>query len=216
MQYLSSQYLADSSLSQDVSQSTFFKATSPIPLVATTSTTSETSASSEEEIELDEYNSNSCMMTILQVLDHLQSKFGNTYDKQEMPKWMFELHTKFTTTSSPNVILFILKIIINKPDYFVPYATYWIKPILRNVTSGVVGEKFNYFLRDICILFLKWNVIPKDSTEEKQLYSQFMNHLIKNCAYHDREIVKSNLTLFKLFTEKWKGKFTPSKVSARL
>jgi DNA-dependent protein kinase catalytic subunit len=178
MQYLSSQYLADSSLSQDVSQSTFFKATTSVTPVNITASNS--TAASAEEIELDEYNSNHCMMTVLQVLDHLQSKFGVTYDKQEMPKWMFELHTKFTTASSPNVLLFILKVIINRPEVFLPYSNYWVKPILRNVASGIVGDKFNYFLRDICILLLKWNVIPKETSEEKQLYSQFM---VKIFAY---------------------------------
>jgi hypothetical protein len=46
----------------------------------------------------------------------MQTKFGADYQKNEMPKWMAELHQKITTKDSPNnVPLFIAKIVCNRP-----------------------------------------------------------------------------------------------------
>ena len=153
------------------------------------------------------------MMTILRIIDHIHSKFDiNEQDKTQMPKWMYELHSKFIPSEHINILLFILKIIINKSEIFEPYCNYWYKNIIKLVISGMIGDTFHYYLRDICILLLKWNIIPKENSEEKNIFSSFMNHLIKNIVYtNSKDVIKSNLTLFKLFTEKWKGKFSPSK-----
>jgi hypothetical protein len=172
---------------------TFLGAAPAAPVAAASPTTdvdtpaNKDTASTEQEIELDELNRNPCMMTILSVIDHCQEKFGPTYDKAEMPKWMFEIHSKFVQTGTlvnftitlldvPNVLLFITKIIINKPEIFAPYAKFWVKSILRVVISGYLGQHFNYFLRDVCILLMKWNVIPEP--EERDIYSQFMVTLL--------------------------------------
>ena len=46
----------------------------------------------------------------------MQSKFAGDYQKNEMPKWMVELHTKMSAKDAPhNVPLFIAKIICNRP-----------------------------------------------------------------------------------------------------
>jgi hypothetical protein len=109
----------------------------------------------------------------------MQTKFGGDYQKGEMPKWMAELHTKMTSKDSPsNVPLFIVKIICNRPvvrEYFIcalvysylyfkvfePYAGFWMRPLLNLATLTDLGNGFHYFLRDICILLLKWKGIPR-------------------------------------------------------
>ncbi len=63
-------------------------------------------------------NSNPCMKTVIHVIDHMMAKFGNTYAPDEMPKWMYEIHTSYTTTDKHNVQLFILKIILNRSTIF--------------------------------------------------------------------------------------------------
>lgn len=46
----------------------------------------------------------------------MQAKFGADYQKNEMPKWMSELHLKMSAKDAPNnVPLFIAKIICNRP-----------------------------------------------------------------------------------------------------
>jgi hypothetical protein len=39
---------------------------------------------------------------------------------------------------------------------FEPYASFWIKPLLNLAVSPESGNGFHYFLRDICIVLLKW------------------------------------------------------------
>ncbi len=101
LRYISSQYLADSSLSQDISNTSFFgkenedneaqeEVDKPREEAANTSSAEETG----ELIELDPINSNPCMLSLLRLIDHLQKQFGATYSKEEMPKWMKELHIK--------------------------------------------------------------------------------------------------------------------------
>lgn len=66
---------------------------------ATPSTQAATNAT-KDELELDDINSNSCMPIILDLIDTMEQKFGATYDKSEMPKWMYELHSKFTNSGN--------------------------------------------------------------------------------------------------------------------
>lgn len=75
--------------------------------------------------------------------------------------------------SHTNIRLFILKIVINRPDAFKNYSSYWIRPIMRTALTDL-GNGFNYFVRDVCILFLKWGIQPKDTNEDRSVASQFM------------------------------------------
>jgi DNA-dependent protein kinase catalytic subunit len=104
LRYISSQYLADSSLSQDISNTSFFgkenednepKDVADKPREdAAANTTGTSGEETGEMIELDPINSNPCMLSLLRLIDHLQKQFGATYSKDEMPKWMKELHLK--------------------------------------------------------------------------------------------------------------------------
>jgi DNA-dependent protein kinase catalytic subunit len=104
LRYISSQYLADSSLSQDISNTSFFgkenednepKDVADKPREdAAANTTNTSGEETGEMIELDPINSNPCMLSLLRLIDHLQKQFGATYSKDEMPKWMKELHLK--------------------------------------------------------------------------------------------------------------------------
>jgi hypothetical protein len=125
------------------------------------------------------------MITLLTIIDQMQEKFGATYDKQEMPKWMAEMQMKFLQTDNFNIKLFILKVILNKPEPFEPYKHYWVRHILKAIAGGLVGENFNYYLRDICILLLRWNVVPQTNTEDRAAFSNFMVslHLMKFFSY---------------------------------
>jgi len=90
LRYISSQYLADSSLSQDLQQKgSFFgknvdtstpnqnanPSTSTTPAISNLST-------NDAELEMDELNSNPCMPILLDLIDTMMDKFGATYDKQ--------------------------------------------------------------------------------------------------------------------------------------
>lgn len=96
---------------------------------------------------------------------------------------------------------------------FRPYAPHWVRAILQVANHAFKDEKgFNYYLRDICILFLQWGTVPREHTEEKTLASGFINHLVKNAVYANKEITRSNLEILKLLVELWRGTIRFSKV----
>ena len=74
---------------------------------------------------------------------------------------------------------------------------------------GQVLNGFHYFTRDVCIVLLKWNDVGdlgshKPSEEDKRMMTQFIEFLMRHCAYHVRGIVYANLQLTRLLIERWK------------
>lgn len=88
---------------------------------------------------------------------------------------------------------------------------------------------FNYFVRDICILFLKWSVslsiiyypcfsltsptrrdfVP---AEDADVASDFLVFLMKNSIYPSSLILRSNVQIIKLLLEHWRNAITIPKV----
>ncbi len=66
------------------------------------------------------------------------------------------------------------KVIVNRPQIFYDFGSQWFEPLVRLVLSkDMDGNGLNYFIRDICILFLKWdNFVP--SYGQKPLVTSFM------------------------------------------
>lgn len=116
-------------------------------------------------LELDALNANMCMPTIIRLINHMEGKFSAVDRTREPPKWMLEMHSKFSQTGTPalartdfvdtthpSVLLFILKIMINKEEVFQPYHSFWLQPIMRLVTSNILWPEerdkelgFNYW-----------------------------------------------------------------------
>jgi len=71
---------------------------------------------------------------------------------------------------------------------------------------------FHYFLRDIVLLFLKWqDFVPDNNVLDVDLASEFVLFLMKNAAdvgggTEKKRRLSSNLQLIKLLIEKWKSR----------
>lgn len=156
--------------------------------------TAAVSAKEVEVLEMDEVNLHPCMELFLKTIAHIQQKFppagvvpgtsSSSSPADEMPKWMFELHSKFQRRDThPNIQLFIVKIILNRSKIFQPYAHFWLRPLLEFVINNEVmqqqhqlrsgsgsgnssGSGLNYMERDVAILLLKWNVAPRTTQSE--------------------------------------------------
>jgi DNA-dependent protein kinase catalytic subunit len=76
------------------------------------------------------------MKSFIQVIKDMHGMFGETWTKDQMPVWMQALHTEISKADTPmNIRIFILKIILNLQDIFIPYAKFWFKPIGAYITS---------------------------------------------------------------------------------
>lgn len=232
--FMSSEYLADSSLSQEVSNSAFFA--KPERYAYGASSTKDPDAmevdepaapepilkkrpANDEGIELDPLNSNPCMLSILSLLDDMTTKFGTEWaaakprsGPSKMPAWMKAVHEKFVDRNTHlNIRLFIAKIIINKSEVFQPYSDHWFKPLASFVVNDELSggdpdaaRGFHYFLRDLCVCFLKWEYVPPfDVMEEQRISVQFVELLMKRCLHQTRRVMLSNVQLVRLFIQRW-------------
>eukprot|EP01080_Neovahlkampfia_damariscottae_P000233 gene233-4479_t len=209
--YLSSQYLADSSLSAD------------IPYIGSLFYTTGSKYGEEEEqkkrtkhgdteLELDEINQNPCIQTFLHVIDRLVALFP--LDKSTLPTWMNELHHIYVNEdTSLNVKLFITKLILNRPNIFEVYSSYWFEPLVSLASSkNNGGTGIHYFVRDISIMLImssEYNL--NEIKNSKKLASQLVSYLMKHCSHQRKAILKSNLEIIKLLIEKWKDFITIDK-----
>ena len=230
--YVSSQYIMETSLSKDISYlSSLYNTQQMNDNQVTTNTTYEnikphTEESekpkseekdieitiSEQELELDDINKNPCMQSLLRLVDHIHAQFSHTYKSGQMPEWMKFMHNVFCDGEAHNnVLVFMGKLIINRPNIFEPYANEWLEPLITLALTPSISKEFNYYFRDLCItLLLRWNITPSGPSQE-HLATQLFNQIIKNIIYPSRFITKCNIEIAKLFVEKWKGNFIPNK-----
>lgn len=112
---------------------------------------------SVNNLEIDKVNSHECMKNIKRVLDKMQELFKNEWTKDSLPMFMQALLLQVNNTKFLNVRVFILKLLINNPEIFEPYAQYWILPICDYITGKQKnGKGFHYFHRDLITLLITW------------------------------------------------------------
>ena len=168
----------------------------------------EVKAGEEEKLlEMDKINENPTMESILKILDYINKQFGNTYKADAMPDWMKLMHTTINHSTTPiAVTLFLIKIIINRPEYFEKYIGNWIECILTIMMDPSVNKNFNYYFRDLCIvLLLKWrnhhSAIKPILTQKKALLTEILQQMLLNLFYPNKYIVKCNVDIIKLYME---------------
>eukprot|EP01133_Synstelium_polycarpum_P005723 gene5723-6618_t len=218
LKYLSSQYLVDSSLSQDLGGVGKPSANAPVD-------PEELERSAKRfanlNIEMDEVNANPAMIAMLKIIDIYQTRFPSDPASTDasfaaMPKWMTELYNKASdNTVEPNVLIFIIKVIINRPGYFDRFHALWTPVLLDYVVSPRTGGAgIHYFVRDVCVTLLRWPNIyamANPSTTIRQTLTRFMRHLFKHTYNQERSLLRNNLNICKRFVERYHGKFTPDK-----
>lgn len=186
--YISISYLADSSLEELSHIGSFYIPGSRIELKMKTKDTN-----SKLVVEMDEFNAHPIMETMLNLIDHMEKIFKNSTSD-----WIQEIIKKAKDHDTPfNLKLFFAKLILNRPKLFDKYKE--CNEILIQVAVKI-GNEVNYFVRDICIHFLKSEYIP-----ERSIASQFISMLMKRCSNTRKVILQSNLQIIKLLFEKWKG-----------
>ncbi|XP_072042849.1 DNA-dependent protein kinase catalytic subunit-like [Amphiura filiformis] len=230
--YMSTQYLSESSLSEEIS---VFDYAGGIPQFSSSLTEREqtqgsagrtkSDASQEQpssivhgeymELESDELNQHECMASVTAVLKHMHSNKITPHVAEgsrpsEMPEWMSKLHKKLASTTSINVKLFIARLLINNDEMFEPYAKFWLGSLLELIlTLGEFG--LNYMILDIVVICLTWS--PVAIPQERRLANKVLEFLMAHCHHETRKILRNNLDMVKTMVECWKPIVeVPSKV----
>ncbi|EDV28309.1 uncharacterized protein TRIADDRAFT_20924, partial [Trichoplax adhaerens] len=216
--HLPSQYLADSSLNEEISQFDFNSSTvqgysenNSIKQIPTRET-GDSEKFADEELELDDLNKHECMEALLTLLDHMAvNKINPAIEKDttpsEMPSWMVALRKKASDhTTNRNIKLFIAKLIINRPKIFRPYAKFWLVPLIQLIIEGKESDGIHYFIVDLMIVLLSWAdvAIPKDVDEILQA-NRLMEFLMRNAFYPNRSVLRNNIEIIKTAVELWKN-----------
>ncbi|KAG0024840.1 hypothetical protein BGZ80_003699 [Entomortierella chlamydospora] len=232
-QYMSSQYLRDSSLSQSVGMvddsnvisdtdngssnqddaslesESFIDATES---KAIDGKSDKKSDEPEHTLELDSINSNPCMKMILLIIKELHTSITPppkemAKEESTMPSWMKDIHRKLINPNAAlNVRLFLAKIIINMPEAFEMYAHSWIRPLMKLAMEGeAYGEAMNYFVQDLCVLIVVWGESVKltNTYDDRVLLLSFLSYLMKNCHCEQRQYLLNNIDLIKGVFENW-------------
>ncbi|KAK1885467.1 DNA-dependent protein kinase catalytic subunit [Dissostichus eleginoides] len=224
--YLSSQsYMADSSLSEEMSQFDFstgvqsFSLSSQNPegqrrTVAMRETEeANTSQDAMVDLEMDELNQHECMATMTGLIGHmLRNNITPTIEQgnmpNELPPWMKFLHGKLSNPATPlNIRLFISKLIINTEEVFRPYAKHWLGPLLQVVVSGNNGgEGIHFMVVDIVVTVLSWTSLasPKGNPRDEVLANRLLEFLMKHCFHSKRPVFRHNLEIIRTLVECWK------------
>ena len=132
-------------------------------------------AKSEEQLELDNVNQHECMRNLKRCIDKMIELFKFTswdQDHTVMPLFMQALNQEVRRADTNiNVKIFILKIVINNPTLFEPYAAQWFEPIaLYIIEKNNGGKGFHYFMRDLCTLLISWSkYVPEETPKNKNL-----------------------------------------------
>ncbi|XP_062335709.1 DNA-dependent protein kinase catalytic subunit [Osmerus eperlanus] len=222
--YLSSQsYMADSSLSEEMSQFDFSTGVQSFSYSSQSAVGQKRTSRKREatdtvedvavDLEMDELNQHECMATMTALLGHMQRnnitpKVEQGSVPSELPPWMKFLHGKLGNPATPlNIQLFISKLIINAEEVFRPYASFWLGPLLQLVVSGNNGgEGIHFMVVDIVVTVLSWISItsPKGNTRDEVLANRLLEFLMKNCFHTKKPVFRNNLEIIRIVVECWK------------
>uniref|UniRef100_A0A3B5Q0B1 DNA-dependent protein kinase catalytic subunit n=1 Tax=Xiphophorus maculatus TaxID=8083 RepID=A0A3B5Q0B1_XIPMA len=223
--YLSSQsYMADSSLSEEMSQFDFstgvqsfsFSSQNPQGHKRTETEDRSPAPGGMVDLEMDELNQHECMATMTALIQHMQrsnitpkiEQVGCVLPKS-LPPWMKFLHGKLANPATPlNIRLFISKLVINTEEVFRPYAKHWLGPLLQLVVSGSNGGVgIHFMVVDIVVTVLSWIglVTPKGNPRDEVLANRLLEFLMKHSFHPKRAVFRHNLEIIRTLVECWKN-----------
>ncbi|XP_045857456.1 DNA-dependent protein kinase catalytic subunit isoform X2 [Meles meles] len=222
--YLSSlSYLADSSLSEEMSQFDFSTGVQSYSYSSQDPKSTPGHFLRQErkdplvqdavlELEMDELNQHECMATMTALIKHMHR--NQILPKEEgsvprnLPPWMKFLHDKLGNPSiSLNIRLFLAKLVINTEEVFRPYAKYWLSPLLQLVVSeNNGGEGIHYMVVEIVVTVLSWTGLatPVGVPKDEVLANRLLHFLMEHVFHQKRAVFRHNLEIIKTLVECWK------------
>ncbi|XP_047004978.1 DNA-dependent protein kinase catalytic subunit-like [Schistocerca americana] len=207
-----SQFLLHSSLAEDVTQFDF--TLSVVRPLGPPGNVNEQMDGTEIDLEMDIVNQHVCMPVLCALLQNMYKQNLITVpqpgEKGNLPSFMENMKKCLLSDRHRNVKIFIVKLILNNENIFLPFANHWLYPLLLLIKDGSFGNELNYFITDVLALLLSWSgrAIPDSNDYEKKLTSDVFRFLIEHSFHRRRDIMKHNLELIKTVVELWKSCLT--------
>uniref|UniRef100_H3B272 DNA-dependent protein kinase catalytic subunit n=1 Tax=Latimeria chalumnae TaxID=7897 RepID=H3B272_LATCH len=221
-QYMSSQsYMADSSLSEEMSQFDFstgvqsfsYSSQNRAAAVVHSRRKERTESVVQDDVmefEMDELNQHECMAAMTALINHMQRnkitpQVEESSFSMKLKMWICCCHSG--NHRLPLNRVGILRLVKMTVDVFRPYAKHWLGPFLQLVVSGNNGgEGIHYMVVDIVVTVLSWANIaaPKGNTRDEILANRLLEFLMKNTYHEKRAVFRHNLEIIKTVVECWK------------
>lgn len=155
VQYIESQNLFNSSLSEDITKYDFTNTALRSQLPAEDAA-EELDSNAEIEISLESIsiNEHECIGTICGVIQHLAdsriSPLPEDDEEVKLPKWMEMIRKALESDDAHrNVKIFLTNLIYNCKDIFKHYAYWFVAPIMKIIVDGHFGADMNFFVIDL-------------------------------------------------------------------
>ncbi|XP_071960307.1 DNA-dependent protein kinase catalytic subunit-like [Antedon mediterranea] len=222
--YLSSQYLADSSLSEDIQRFDFTSSRQFTPSIDSMSQADDSRESTNKEasssetpasamvygdsvvMEDDALNQHECMASLVGLLNHMKANImvqtAQGSQSSNMPGWMSWLNQKARTSGDLGIKLFISRLIVNIPEIFEPYAQHWFSPLMSLIIEGSGSDGIHSLVVDIMVVMLQWT--PVAIPQERAIANRLVEFLMFYSYHETRPVLRRNLDLIKTTIECWK------------
>lgn len=122
--------------------------------------------------EHDQLNDHECMMSVVGVLKHLFTsdisklpRDEEPIDQSKIPKYMLFFNNAFVTKKD-NVILFLLKVVCNTKDVFVPYVKLFFQALCSCIINFLKNNELNYVIRDVLVVIIESKHILQDLNDK--------------------------------------------------
>ncbi|XP_048223408.1 DNA-dependent protein kinase catalytic subunit [Perognathus longimembris pacificus] len=222
--YMSSlSYMADSSLSEEMSQFDFstgvqsysYSSQDPKSSIRHFRTREQQDPKIQGdvlELEMDELNQHECMASMTALIKHIKRNLTPKGEEdsvsKDFPPWMKFLHDKLGNSSVPlNIRLFLAKLVINAEEVFRPYAKHWLSPLLQlAVSENNGGEGIHYMVVEIVATVLSWTSLatPTGVPKNEILANRLLHFLMQHVFHSKRAVFRHNLEIIKTVVECWK------------
>uniref|UniRef100_A0A0P6IJU2 non-specific serine/threonine protein kinase n=1 Tax=Daphnia magna TaxID=35525 RepID=A0A0P6IJU2_9CRUS len=210
--YIPSQFLFGSSLSEDVYRFDFNQASLPTKfgsydeeenLPVSSPTISD--ASSVLYLTLDDLNKHSCMSLLVNFLNNFYA--NQTLLANSEPKWMITLREALLNPNAHNnVVLFIIRLVVNLKSIFRIYANFWYKALLVALLRKIGGEPLNSLFREALDMMLEWsNEAPPSANDVEfaQAASSLLQFILRNIENKNAEILRDNIEMVRAIFLVW-------------
>lgn len=155
VQYMQSQNLYNSTLSDDVSKYDFTNTIVRTHLEERNKeNNTDVTVCQEIELESLEINNHELMPTICGLICHIfKSGISRIPDEDEdvtLPPWMIAMKNVLVNGfTSVNIKIFLIKVVHNMKSYFEHYAKWFYKPVMQFIVDHCAGGNMNFFIYDL-------------------------------------------------------------------
>jgi hypothetical protein len=162
----------------------------------------------ELKLEMDPVNQLTAMKPFIRLIDHLQENFGKAEEGGEkmlesLLPWLNLVYNMFLDHTELNYRIFLVKLLVNRPDVFKPYREHFNLFLLEFLAQKETGGAgFHYFLRDVCTTLIAWNladdtvILKKGAGLLRKLAFEAMKNLSKKLADESKIVFLTNIDIY--------------------